>query len=90
MASTRRSWSSRHEWLPVWSATPAKRAAIAHEYLETKRDVQALQATETAQRANRRNELTKSLFGPEKYTTGQNAIFYRDAQDKADSIPGEC
>lgn len=40
----------------------AKRAVITHEYLQTKRDVQALQAAETAQRANRSNELTKSLW----------------------------
>lgn len=81
-ASTHRSWSPGCEWLLVWSATAAKRTTIAHEYLQTKRDVQARQATETGQRANHRNEFTKSLIGPGSFTIGQNAIF-RDAQDKA-------
>jgi hypothetical protein len=65
----------------------AKRAAIAREYLQTKREVQALQAAEANQRASRRSELTKSLFGLEGFTTAQDAISYRDAQDRADSIP---
>jgi len=65
----------------------AKRAAIAREYLQTKQEVQALKAAESTQRASRRSELTKSLFGLEGFTTAQDAISYRDAQDRADSIP---
>jgi hypothetical protein len=61
---------------------------MSHEYLQTKRN-QALQSTETA-RANRRNELTKSPFGPERSTSAQDAISYGDAQDSASSIPSEC
>ncbi|WP_018762422.1 hypothetical protein [Arthrobacter sp. 135MFCol5.1] len=65
----------------------AKQAAIAREYLQTKRQVQELYAAEKTAKAARRNELTKSLFGQEGFTSAQDAISYRDAQDRADSIP---
>lgn len=65
----------------------AKRAAIAREYLQAKNEIRALQSAEATERSSRQNELKKSLFGLEGFTTAQDAISYRDAQDRADSIP---
>lgn len=64
----------------------AKSAAIAREYLQTKGEIQALQSAEATERDSRQNELKKSLFGAEGFTTAQDAISYRDAQDRAHSL----
>jgi hypothetical protein len=65
----------------------AKPAAIAREYLRVKKEIQGLQIAEKTQGSTRWNELAKNLFGLEGFTTAQDAISYRDAQDRVDSIP---